>query len=352
MLASNIKPEQVTEECYGSIKLEGVRGIVRPHDGLVTRNLKPFGNSLIYQTQLVQKLEEYCAGSGITLEGEFYVHGWTFNRIDSCLRGEGNIDVHSLQFHVFDCYIDHKPDLTFKDRVTEYTKAVRELKAEGCGQVEIVVQYLMMDEHDIRKAYCYAIENGYEGFCLKKADAPYKLGRSTTKQQIFVRIKPEETYDCVVLDILERQQNLCESEVNELGYLYKRQDKGQKAATGLAQSAVVYTPALGKVHKVSLTRGLTDPDRARIWEERERWIGTPMQFVAIPVPGQEVPRSPRFDKWRGDIQPTFLEHPESDSVMVSWDPAEVEAVLQKSTCHVITLEQFIQLYNEGYSVAN
>jgi hypothetical protein len=351
MLAVNSKPTDLKKPQLGSLKLEGVRGVFTPDNGLVGRSLKPFNNSVLYQRDDIQAIERYCADNDVYLEGEFYVHGWTFNRIDSCIRGEGNIDAALLQFHVFDCFVPLKPKAVFQTRVTYYKHIVTTLQMQGVNCVHACEQTLMASAQVITDAYVWAIENGYEGFCLKAADLPYKHGRSTLIQEFFTRIKPEDPYDCVVLEIIERQTNLCESEVNELGYLKKRQDKDMKARTGIAQSALVYTPQFGKVHRVSLTRGLTDVDRMRLFEDAEHYIGSCMQFVGIPVPGQVIPRSPRFDKWRLDITPQYLSHDPSDSLFVSWDVAEVESALN-SGCDIITFSQFTSLLEQGYQVTS
>lgn len=323
MLASNSKPEDIKEPNLGSIKLEGVRGEFTP-EGLLTRQLKDFNNELLYQREDVKRIEQFCLEHNMILEGEWYLHGWTFKRIDSCLRGNGNIDVNQLEFHVFDCYVPEQSEATFTQRVSFYKWAVEQLHLAGVEKIVAVQQTLMQGADDIRNAYIWALENGYEGFCLKKADGPYKLGRSTLKQELFTRIKPEDPYDGVVLGIIERQSNLCESEVNELGYLAKKQNKDMKAPTGMAQTAVVYTPALGKLHKVSLTLGLTDADRARIWDERNELIGKCIKWIGIPVPGQDIPRSPRFKEWRNDLDPSYLVHHESECLDVSWEIGKCE----------------------------
>lgn len=349
MLAVNSKPEDLKKPQLGSIKLEGVRGIFAPEDGLIGRSLKPLANSLLYDREDFQQIEKYCEANGIYLEGELYVHGWTFNRIDSCIRGEGNVDARKLEFHVFDCFVPGVPDATFTQRVAFYKFAVGELKNLGVNCVFACEQTLMQSADDIRQAYIWAIENGYEGFCLKAAELPYKHGRSTLKQEYFTRIKPEKTYDAVILNIIERQENLCESEVNELGYLKKRQDKDMKRGTGIAQSALVFTPQIGKVHKISLTRGLTDPDRMRIWEDAGFYEGKAVQFVGIPVPGQAVPRSPRFDKWRHDIEVTFMQHDASDAVFVEWDQAKIQDLLEGG-CEIISWEVFNDRLENGWGI--
>ncbi|ANO57534.1 hypothetical protein [Vibrio phage vB_VhaS-tm] len=350
MLAVNSKPEDINVPSYGSIKLEGVRGEFTP-EGLLSRQLKQYNNELIYEREDVHIVEAFCEEFNIVLEGEWYLHGWTFNRIDSSIRGNGNIDVKQLEFHVFDCFVYDRPDSTFEERVNFYYWAVQELNRRGATFVKRVDQVTVNDADCIRSGYAWAIDNGYEGFCIKAKQLTYKHGRSTLKQQYFTRLKPEKDYDCVVLAIIERQANLCESEINELGYLKKKQNKDMKASTGMAQTALVYTPELGNVHKVSLTRNLTDPDRLRIWEDAEFYPGKCMTFVGIPVPGQNIPRSPRFDKWRLDIEPQFLQHDPSDSMFVSWDAAEVEHALQNG-CDLINFEQFQWQLADAWTISN
>lgn len=349
MLAVNSKPSDLVKPQMGSLKLEGVRFEVVPENGLCGRSLKPFNNSLLYAREDVQALARYCKENDIYIEGEMYVHGWSFNRIDSCIRGEGNIDACKIEFHVFDCFVSSKSDATFKERYNFYKYVCIFFEIQGLSFLKAVEQVEMQAADDILAAYCWAIENGYEGFCLKAKDLPYKHGRSTLKQEYFTRIKPEDTYDCIVLEIIERKTNLCDSERNELGYLKKKQDKSMKAHTGMAQTALVYTPQINAIHKVSLTRGLTDPDRMRIWEDEGFYVGKCMQFVGIPVPAQKVPRSPRFDKWRHDITPAFLTHDASDALFVSWDVADTDGAIE-SGCDVITFPQFLSLINQGYAI--
>lgn len=136
----------------------------------------------------------------------------------------------------------------------------------------------------------------------------YKNGRSTAREQLFVRMKPENTYDGVVIEIVERMENLCKSERNELGNLSKKQDKDMKAPTGLAAVAIVSCPDFNKHIRVTLSRGIKDYEptkksisRAGIWENRDKFIGKHIKFVGLPVPGMELPRAPRFDEWRTDL---------------------------------------------------
>lgn len=348
MLAATADLSVLTTAFMYSIKKEGVRGEFTP-EGLLTRNLKPFNNQLMYER--FQALETFCMENNIYLQGEFYVHGWSFKRIDSCCRGDGNIDAMQLEFHVFDCYMEWDAELQFQSRYEAYVRYVGQYKAAtNHDHIKSVEQYWFTSEEDVRKCYAWVLEQGYEGICFKRGDLAYKHGRSTVKQGYFVRIKPEDTYDGIVLGFIERQHNLNESQTNELGYLYKPQDKDKKLGAGMVQSALVYTPQIDKVHKVSMTRKHTEPDLARLWDNQKEYIGKGIQWVGIPIKDQDVPRSPRYDEWRLDLTPTFMVHEESDSLFICWDEAQVEQLLQEPCMSVISMDAWFERLAEGYSL--
>lgn len=60
MLAVNSKPENLQHPQFGSLKLEGVRAVFTPEEGLVGRSLKAFNNSELYQRIDFQRIEQYC----------------------------------------------------------------------------------------------------------------------------------------------------------------------------------------------------------------------------------------------------------------------------------------------------
>lgn len=353
LLAVNSRPEDVKKPSYGSIKYEGVRGVVRP-DGLVARSLKPFANTEIYNVPMIVTLEAFCKENNVTLEGEFYLHGVPFRELQTWTGEDLNPSVHRLEFMVFDAYRDDTPDATFETRYNWYQYACSQMQLFHPGIKPVHQQLLVDPVTELTSVYAWAIENGYEGVCVKARDAKYKHGRSTLLQGIFTRMKPEKDYDCVVLQIIERQHNLLESEVNELGQLKKRQDKDMKAGAGIAQTALVYTPSLDMVHKVSLTRNIKDHEETKhsesrewLWENRDKVVGRCMRFVGIPVPGNDVPRSPRFDAWRGDLAPWYLAHDESGVVHVTFDQSESEDWCKDDPCAEI-LPDFASFIDRWY----
>lgn len=334
MLATNLDPSKFKGPYLASLKLEGVRGAFYGDMGLLSRQLKYFRCQQM--NEHFADVAIWCQENGITLEGEFYNHGWEFTRIDSATDRTNNPDGALLEFWIHDAqYVDGRA-MTFEERYELMRCACGKLHALGYMHVRLCEQWPITTLDEALRAYQYAIDNRYEGLVLKDPKQVYKNGRSTVKSGHFLRLKPEDPYDAFILDIVERKENLCESKVNELGYLKKAQDKDMKASTGLAAVAVCYCPAEDRVIRVSLTRGLKDyedteagPSRRKFWEQRDQYIGKVCKFVGIPVKGM-APRSPRWDSFRTDLEPYLLCHDGSDTLLATFDAQKRDDLLSGS----------------------
>lgn len=295
MTARNVDIKDLRLPTMVSKKLEGVRGEFTPK-GLKTRPMKEFNNK--WMAVQFTEVKLLAMSRGIHISGEFYKHGLTFSEISSiCRRGE-HPRTGEMEFHVFDCWDPAIPNEQFVDRYHRLCNLVLEL---DLPHVKIAPQAMMHSHGEIDDYYASCIANGYEGLCFKSPVGTYKHGRSTRNEQKFLRIKPEDTYDGIVIDIVERMENLVESEYNELGFLSKRSDKDMKAPTGMAAVAVTRCNDFIKDVNVTLSLGLTDDDRRDIWENRDDYVGKHIKFVGLPVPGMDLPRSPRFKDWRTDL---------------------------------------------------
>jgi ATP-dependent DNA ligase len=295
MLAKNIKIRDLKLPVMVSRKLEGVRAEFTPI-GLRTRPMKKFGNSHV--ELFFAELSAYCRANQIYMEGEIYIHGVPFNDISSICRRQHHPDTDTLKLYIFDMWDPAWPDCPACERYGRLCNIVDHLQIAPV----FVARQSFMEDHDlIEDKYQEVIEDGYEGLCFKSPNQKYKGGRPTKPGQQFMRIKPDNTYDGYVLEIVERMENLVESEYNELGLLSKRQDKDQKAHTGMAAVAITQCADFPDPVRVVLSKNLTDSDRAEIWDNRNHYEGKHLRFWGIPVPGMDQPRAPRFDVWRTDL---------------------------------------------------
>ena len=232
MLAVNCSPARINEPFLASRKMEGVRAEFTP-PGLFTRPLKKFNNPWL--DFKFNRVDKFCREQGLYTEGEFYIHGVPFNEISSICRRKHHEDTDSIELHLFDMYNPLYGSASFQARAAYIVEALKEM-----GQSVYLADQTYIDNPvDAKAYYIESLELGYEGACFKRLDGAYKHGRSTLNEGLFLRMKEEETYDGVVVEIIERMENLMPSEINELGKLAKRQDKDMKKGTGLAAVAVV-----------------------------------------------------------------------------------------------------------------
>jgi hypothetical protein len=294
MLAKNIAIKDIQLPVFVSTKLEGVRGEFTP-DGLKTRPMKKFNNRNL--ELFFGEVSNYVRKYNIYIEGEFYKHGLEFNEISSICRRAEHPDTDTLEFHIFDIYMPEFANASFAIRLEMMQTLVEQINHKS---VKVCYQSLIYEFDTIQNMYEIAIDSNYEGLCFKSPRESYKHGRSTLDQQ-FTRIKQDNTYDGVVLDIVERMENLVESKPNELGMMSKTQDKDLKAPTGLAAVAVTSCEDFPEPVRVVLSKNLSDNDREEIWANREDYIGKNLRFYGIPVLGMNQPRCPRFDTWRTDL---------------------------------------------------
>ena len=293
MLATNVEIKDLRLPVMVSTKLEGVRAQFTP-TGLKTRPMKRFNNKALEIH--FKPIVDYCIENLLYMEGEIYVHGLAFNEISSICRRSNHKDTINLNVYVFDLF-DSRDYMRFKNRYKRLCGIVDWLKQPN---IHIAEYSLEIQHEEIQDMYEDALDDGYEGLCFKSPDEYYKLGRSTKNEQKFLRIKDQQTWDGVVIEIVERMENLVESVPNELGYLAKTQNKDMKAHTGLAAVAITKVYGFTAPIRVTLSRGLTDGDRAEIWMDRAKYTGKHIRFVGIPVKGM-LPRAPRFDAWRTDL---------------------------------------------------
>ena len=295
MLAVNTKIKDIRLPSMVSYKMEGVRGEFTPN-GLFSRPMKKFNNRDL-QFHFAD-LVTYAMVANLHIEGEFYVHGLEFNEISSICRRANHPDTDRLEVHLFDVHDDMRSNVPFLERHKQLHEIVTLLNKD---HIKIVPQIIVDNHEYMHDLYTGALEEGYEGLVFKSPSAFYKYGRPTHREQKFLRIKPDCTFDGVVLDIVERLENLVESVPNELGYMSKTQDKDQKGHTDMAAVAIVQCDDFPDPVRVVLSKNLTDQDRYYIWSHRETYIGKHLRFFGIPVAGMNQPRCPRFDCWRTDL---------------------------------------------------
>ena len=288
MLAKGWIKEECTFPKLSSVKYDGIRVIFK--DGqLLSRSLKPISNIQLKNKYAL--ILEYSKTHNTIFDGEFYSHDLTFQEITSVVNTDDKEVPESLKFHCFDLIENEKFDESFESRLIK----IKTLLVNFNGVV-VVEQVLVNSLEDVNNSFEKALEQGFEGLILRDPVGKYKLGRSTVNEGLLLKMKPFETFDSKVIEVIERQENLNESQTNELGRSFKRNTKSDKKGTKIASCLVIEYEG----HKMHVTLTGDEDFRREIWENRESYIGKMFEWKAMCVGMKDVPRHPNFIRWRVD----------------------------------------------------
>ena len=282
LLAGKYEPGKVPFPLLATPKIDGIRFIMK--DGVaLSRSLKPLRNEYI----------QSCLSSLPTgIDGEI-TSGDTFQECGNIMRIKGNPD---FKVWVFD-YLN--PDTPMKG----YSSRMDELKAlEPFSGFKYEVLYpTQVNNQDELDALCLQhLEDGYEGTMVRKPNGIYKMGRSTTKEGILLKVKQFSDSEATIIGFQELERNLNAPTINALGLQERGHSKeGKVKADTLGAFEVEWNGV--RFHCGS---GLNDELRETIWNNREKYLGQLIKFKyqeAGMKEGTGVPRLPIFLGFRDKI---------------------------------------------------
>lgn len=251
MLAAEVDLEKLKYPCYVSAKLDGVRAIVR--DGVVySRSNKPIPNKFV--REMFGHLNHY--------DGELIVGPPTakdvYTRTLSAVMSKSDETGGNTRFYVFD-HIKY-PSWPYKQRYEELTGG----DAYKHQQISVhnETQLLMIEEE--------LLDEGYEGLILRDPLAPYKNGRSTVNEGYLLKLKRFSDCECRIIGFEERMHNANEAQTNELGRTKRSSHQENKYGRGDLGALILRHP---DGYEFNCGTGFTDEERARIWNNREDYLG-------------------------------------------------------------------------------
>lgn len=313
------------------LKKDGCRLELGLGDDVLSRSLKPPGSNLVKKR--FEKLNKICRDLNMIVEGEFYMHGESFNHINRFFaksdvttpeykkellkmqadkpaafydkyRGK-DIEFlttfhEDLKFWAFDFIIRDRPDLVgFQERWIEAIKRLEGVSREDLYlvmPVPLEVYSFALLDH----AYKNALKDGYEGLVLTHEDHIYKYGRSTLKSGTIFKMKEDkEEYDGVVLDVEESTvvKEGVDKTINELGRSKTSKKKGDRLPSGMAKGFVVEYEGLG-TFCVGLN-GFDHDARKELLANKKKYIGRHFRYTGM-KPVKDFPRHAFFDTWRDE----------------------------------------------------
>jgi hypothetical protein len=299
---------------FSTFKKDGVRSIVRKNN-VFTRSTTSQQLPIIKNKQIQELFDPIKEITkripNITFDFEIYAHGLPFNETVMFTNTE---DIKSrthfnkikskiaelkfplnyylsiprnIEFYLFDSVIEGDEKMIYIRRIEKAKELLKEIPI-----ITYVEPKVLFSVEEVQNEYTKSIDLGLEGLVLRSVDSPYKYGRSTFREGYFIKLKPIEEYEAVIVEINERMFNYNESTESFTGNSIKRNTKENKEGSGIAATATVLWN--NNIFKINLNG--TEIERIKIWENREKYIGKTLIFKGMPYGMKDIPRFPRLVK--------------------------------------------------------
>jgi DNA ligase-1 len=258
---------------------------------MYSRALKQFPN--IQLKKRFRYLADLSKEKNIILDGELLAKSLTFNELSGLIRQLDKPLPEDLFFYCFDAV--HQEDflMSFRTRSTFLETLNINFK-----YFKIVTQWAVNNVPEIYSLYENALAWGCDGLILRSLNGKYKFGRGTIKEGLIYKMKPFQTFDAKITDVIQATEvrEGAEKKINELG----RSVTSKKLADRvLIEKASAFTVTYkGKELKVVIA--MTDEEKEEVWKNRDKYIGRFIEYKGMLVGAKDLPRHPVFLRFRDD----------------------------------------------------
>lgn len=193
-----------------------------------------------------------------------------------------------LRFHVFDDINLAKQGLTFSERLERIPNY-----NDGFA---IPLQHDVISSYsELRELETAALEDGFEGYMVRRAAGTIKFGRSTERELLLMKLKRDEDAELPVIGFEEAMVNENEAFINELGRTTRSSNQENLRPAGRVGAFLVMWD--DKLLRVA-TGKFTHKELEHIWNHRSDFLGRLLKFVYFPHGMKDLPRHPRALGWR------------------------------------------------------
>lgn len=279
----------VTFPKWASPKLDGIR-VVKRNGKALTKAMKPVPNHFIrnyIETFFPEDLDGEIIVGPPNLSEETYNR--TFRSVATHL-GEPDFKVYAFDL------ADNK-----YGNAKERFELLQDLVADE-PRIVLVEQTLIHYKELLTSTYEGFLLQGYEGMILRDPLGMYKYGKCTAKEQIQLKLKPEEDFDAEVIDLIEAEQNNNEAFINECGETDRSTHQENKVGKGMLGSFLVRDCLTGLQFNVAAGK-MKHADRITVWQEFKesgKHIGRYIKYRSMTygVLKEGAARHGRFYSWR------------------------------------------------------
>lgn len=267
LLAADIEIGKIAFPVLASPKVDGIRCLIHPTLGPVTRSLLTIPNKHIRE-KLNDPAWRYLDGEIVT-----YTDGVMdgLNVIQSkVMSDDGEPDFHFLPFDSFAA-----PESPFVERLKAATVTPSEF-------VQPLAHVVIHSADEFADYHAKNLARGWEGTMARNPAGKYKFGRSTKREGILLKVKPHDDSEGTIVGFAEQQNH-----PGTLGSLTLR----------------------WKRTTFEVGTGFTDAERVDLWARREELVGQTVTFQHHGLAAQGRPREPVFVAVRRDLPKTAKKAP-------------------------------------------
>jgi DNA ligase-1 len=175
------------------------------------------------------------------------------------------------------------------------------------SRIILVEQTMVHNQEQMEKTYDKFLQEGYEGAILKLPTGLYKYGRATPKDQIQLKLKPEEDFEGRILSMYEAMTNENEAFINEVGETERSTHQEHKVPKGMLGGFRIETLLEPRVQFDVGPGKMKHQERIDVWNEYQKnpskFVGRLIKYRAMGYGEMTngAARHPRFYGWRDQI---------------------------------------------------
>jgi len=279
-----------------SYKLDGIRCIFRNGE-MTSRALKQFPN--IQLRKRFDSLTIFAKKNNIILDGELLSKSTTFNELSGLTRQLDKELPEDLFFYCFDVINAQEFETPFEERIVNLLR-FQNLLDYNSTYIKIIQQIVVNTVEEVNKYYEEALDWGCDGLILRDPNGKYKFGRGTVKEGLIYKMKPFQTFDAKIIDVIQATEvrEGAEKKINELGRSVTSKKKDDRILIEKASAFVV----IYKGKELKVTIAMTDKEKEEVWQNRKKYIGRIIEYKGMLVGMKEdgLPRHPVFLRFRDD----------------------------------------------------
>lgn len=286
LLAEKIDFKIVQYPALASPKYDGYRCVIDTMHNPVSRNLK-----LIPNAYVVAKLRELNLPQH---DGELLTY--TGDKVDEFSVVQSKLSSRAgrpdFRYMVFDDWT--YPGMAYSLRDAMVLNYMEKHKPKN---VERVVQTVVHNEEELLDYEAQCLSQGWEGVMVRAIDAPYKFGRSTTREGILLKLKRFFDDEAVVVSAHELVSNQNDATEDALGYTVR--SSHQENMVG--QNTLGKFTVKWKDVEFDIGTGFSAIQRQLFWNDLDRMVGMTLTFKYQSIGPNGKPRFPVFLGFRHDV---------------------------------------------------